>query len=65
MNEILLVSWFCDVCSAVSRSISSAPCLPMVTAESGYPRFLKHWHIFSHLVLQSRIFSDNHLKTAL
>ena len=35
VNGILLVSWFCDVSSAVSRSISSARCLPVVTAESG------------------------------
>ena len=32
---ILLVSSFCDVCSAVSRSISWARCLRVVTAESG------------------------------
>ena len=35
MNEILSVSSFCEVCSAVSQSISWAPCLPVVTAESG------------------------------
>ena len=35
VNGILLVSSFCDVCSAVSRSISWARCLPVVTAESG------------------------------
>ena len=35
VNRILLVSSFCDVCSAVSRSISWARCLPVVTAESG------------------------------
>ena len=35
LNGILLVSSFCDVCSAVSRSISWAQCLPVVTAESG------------------------------
>ena len=35
VNVILLVSSFCDVCSAVSRSISCARCLPMVKAESG------------------------------
>ena len=34
MNEILLVSSFCDVCSVVSRSISWARCLPVGTAES-------------------------------
>ena len=34
MNGILSVSSFC-VCSAVSRSISWARCLPVVTAESG------------------------------
>ena len=34
VNGILLFS-FCDVCSAVSRSISWARCLPVVTAESG------------------------------
>ena len=32
MNGILSVSSFCEVCSAVSRSISR--CLPVVTAES-------------------------------
>ena len=35
VNGILLVSSFCDVCSAVSRSISWARCLPVVNAESG------------------------------
>ena len=29
------VSSFCEVCNAVSRSISWARCLPVVTAESG------------------------------
>ena len=35
MNGIQLVSSFCDFddCSAVSRSISWARCLPVVTAE--------------------------------
>ena len=32
MNGILSVSSFCEVCSAVSRSISWARCLPVVTA---------------------------------
>ena len=32
---ILLVSSLCDVSSAVSRSISWARCLPVITAESG------------------------------
>ena len=35
MNGILSVSSFCEVCSGVSRSISWARCLPVVTAESG------------------------------
>ena len=35
MNGILSVSSFCEVCSVVSRSISWAQCLPVVTAESG------------------------------
>ena len=35
VNGILLVSSFCDVCSAVSWSISGARCLLVVTAESG------------------------------
>ena len=35
MNGILSVSSFFEVCSAVSRSISWARCLPVVTAESG------------------------------
>ena len=42
----------CEVCSVVSRSISWARCLPVVTAESGLPRFLKNWHISSHLLLK-------------
>ena len=29
------VSLFCEVCSAVSRSLSWARCLPVVTPESG------------------------------
>ena len=41
MNGILLVSSFCDVCSAVSRSISWARCLPLVTAESGVATFFE------------------------
>ena len=32
MNGILSVSLFCEVCSAISRSISWARCLPVVTA---------------------------------
>ena len=46
MNGILSVSF---VCSAVSRSISCARCLPVVTAESGYPAFyekLVHFLVF-------------------
>ena len=35
VNVILSVSSFCEVCSAVSWSISWARCLPVVTAESG------------------------------
>ena len=35
VNEILSISSFCEVCSAVSRSISWARCLPVVTAKSG------------------------------
>ena len=53
MNGILSISSFCEVCSAVSRSISWARCLPVVTAASGSPRFLKNWHISSHLLLKS------------
>ena len=53
MIRILSVSLFCEVCSAVSRSISWARCLPVITAESGQPRFLKNWHISSHLLLKS------------
>ena len=53
VNGILLVSLSCDVCSAFSRSIS-VRCLPVVTVESGQPRFLKKkWHISSHLLLKS------------
>ena len=54
MNRILLVSSFCDVCSAVSGSISWARWLPVVTAESGLP-LMKNWHISSHLSLQLRL----------
>ena len=32
MNGILSVSSFCEVCSAVSRSISWARCLPVVNS---------------------------------
>ena len=35
MNGFLSVSSFCEVCSAVSWSISWAQCLPVVIAESG------------------------------
>ena len=35
VNGILSVSSFCEVCSAVSLSISWVRCLPVVTAESG------------------------------
>ena len=34
VNGVLLISSLCDVCNAVSRSISWALCLPVVTAES-------------------------------
>ena len=34
MNGILLVSSFCEVCSAISGSISWARCLSVATAES-------------------------------
>ena len=35
MNGILSVSSLCEVCNAVSRTISWARCLPVVKAESG------------------------------
>ena len=35
MNGILSVSSFCEVCNAISGSISWARCLSLVTAESG------------------------------
>ena len=35
MNGIQSVSFFCEVCNAVSRSISWARCLPVTTAQSG------------------------------
>ena len=35
VNGILSVSSLCEVCSAVSRSISWARCLPVSTGESG------------------------------
>ena len=41
------------VCGAVSQSISWVRYLPVVTAESGWLCFLKHWHISSHLLLKS------------
>ena len=41
------------VCSAISRSISWVRCVPVVTAKSGWLRFLKNWHISSHLSLKS------------
>ena len=53
MNGILSVSSFCGVCNAVSRWFYWARCLRVVTAESGLPRFLKNWHISSHLLLKS------------
>ena len=61
VNGILLVSSFCDVCSAVSRSISWTRCFPVVTASQGSHVFLKNWHIFSHLPLKSdsSLQSDN------
>ena len=58
MNGILSVSSFCEVCSAVFRSISWARCLPLVTAESGYPRFLKNWYISSHFLLKSVVTAE-------
>ena len=39
-----------DVFSAVSRSISWARCLPVVTTESVEQRFLKNLHISLHLL---------------
>ena len=38
VKGILLGSSFFDVCSEVSRSISLARCLPVVTAESGFSK---------------------------
>ena len=35
MNGIVSISSFWEVCSAASRSISWARCLPVLTAESG------------------------------
>ena len=53
MNRILSVSLFCEVCSVVAGSISWARCLPVGTAESALPPFLKNWHISLHLLLKS------------
>ena len=53
VNGILLVSLFCEVWSAVSRSISRAWCLPVVTVESEKPRFPKNWYISSHMLFKS------------
>ena len=61
VNGILLVSSFCDVCRVVSRLISWAQCLPVVTAESGWPHFLKNWHISSHLLVKSESSPQRHL----
>ena len=41
------------VFSEIYRSISGVSCLPVVTAKSGWLRFLKNWHISSHLSLKS------------
>ena len=53
MNGYLLVFSFYDVCSAISRSISWARCLSVVTTESVEQRFFKDWHISLHLLLKS------------
>ena len=45
-------SSFCDVCSVVSRSISWARCLPVVTEESGWARFLKKLAHFVEFVVK-------------
>ena len=52
MNGILSVSSFCEVCSAVSRAFSWARCLPVVTAESGLPRFFEKLAHFLALVVK-------------
>ena len=48
MNGILSVSSFCEVCSAVSRSISWARCLPVVLRNDPETK-----HIFSLTQLRS------------
>ena len=53
MNGNMFAFSFCDVCSAVCRSISWSRCLPVVTAESVEQRFLKNWLISLHLLLKS------------
>ena len=52
MNGILSISSFCEVCSAVSRSIYSAWCLPVITAESGWPRFFEKLTYFLAFVVK-------------
>ena len=53
MNGIMSVSSFCEVCSAVSRSIFWARCLPVSYSGVRVAAFLKNWRISSHLLLKS------------
>ena len=55
MNGILLLSSFCDFddCSAVSRSISWARCLPVVTAEH-FLTFVVKIGVFTTKALDSK-----------
>ena len=58
LNGKLFAFSFCDVCSAVSRSISWSRCLPVVTAESMEQRFLKklaHFLAFQMLKSESSL----------
>ena len=50
VNGILLVSWFCDNSSAVSRSISWARCLPVDSGVWVAPFFEKLAHFLTFVV---------------
>ena len=52
VNEILLVSSFCDVCSAVSRSISWARCLPGYSRVRSVAFFEKLAHFLAFVVIK-------------
>ena len=49
VNGILLVSSFCDVCGAVSRSLSWVRCLQVVTAEFRVAMFFDNFLFGNHV----------------